>query len=75
MYSKTELGKWVCSQRSARVTKAKNLTEKRNELLDKKRATTESLIRIGVIVFCLLSHLMHHKLETIILNFRNIVIE
>jgi hypothetical protein len=34
VYPKTELGKWVCSQRSARVTKAKNLTEKRNELLD-----------------------------------------
>ena len=34
MYLKTELGKWVCSQRSARVTKAKNLTEKRNEQLD-----------------------------------------
>jgi hypothetical protein len=34
VYSKTELGKWVCSQRSARVTKAKNLTEKRIELLD-----------------------------------------
>ena len=34
MYSKSDLGRWVCSQRSARVSKAKNLSEKRIELLD-----------------------------------------
>mmetsp|Transcript_26209 Transcript_26209/g.56261 ORF Transcript_26209/g.56261 Transcript_26209/m.56261 type:complete len:733 (+) Transcript_26209:449-2647(+) len=34
VYSKSELGRWVCSQRSARVNKAKNLNAKRVELLD-----------------------------------------
>jgi hypothetical protein len=34
-----------------------------------KRATTESLIRIGAIVFCLLSLLMHHKLENYHIKF------
>jgi hypothetical protein len=35
VHSKTDLGKWVSSQRSARRIKAKHLTEKRIDLLDK----------------------------------------
>mmetsp|Transcript_25653 Transcript_25653/g.46428 ORF Transcript_25653/g.46428 Transcript_25653/m.46428 type:complete len:350 (+) Transcript_25653:1240-2289(+) len=34
VYTKTDLGRWVCSQRSARASTAKNLSSKRIELLD-----------------------------------------
>ena len=34
VYSKSELGKWVCSQRSCKISASKNLSPKRIELLD-----------------------------------------
>ena len=34
VYSKTDLGRWVCAQRSARVNGARSLSPKRIELLD-----------------------------------------
>jgi len=34
VYTKTDLGRWVCGQRSARVSTAKNLSPKRIALLD-----------------------------------------
>lgn len=36
VYTKTDLGRWVCSQRSARASMAKNLSSKRIELLDRQ---------------------------------------